>query len=107
MKLENKFDSVFRQKAREIKIKPSRDVWHGIDDELSRRKRTSVYSIIAIAASLLLLVGFFGLYVAQDGDYQNPNYHVQQLDEDNNASYDAALMEWVAFNRNSEARGEM
>lgn len=101
MKFENTFDNTFRQKAREIKVNPTDHVWAKIDSRLSQRKRTSVYSIVGIAASLLLLVGMFSLYATAPAVYENPNYQVIQASPADDAAFDTALMNWISFSRKS------
>jgi hypothetical protein len=98
---DQKFDRTFRQKSRDIKIKPSADVWQNIDQRLSRRKRFSVYSMIALAASVFLIAGFFGLFFLQNQEFENPNYHVQQVEDSGNQNFDVALMKWVDISNRS------
>ena len=106
MKTENKlFDSAFRKKSHEIKIKPSANVWQNIDSELSQNKRFSLYSIIAIAASILIIVGFVGLFTLQNSEYSNADYHVQQVELSNNQAFDVALMKWVRTGVRSQESG--
>jgi len=98
MSSSNKFDSAFRKRAREIKIKPSPGVWDQIDQNISgRRKRTSLYTIIGIAASLLLLVGFFGLFQLEktQNEVVATNYTVDEIVDANTSAYSNALMKWV------------
>lgn len=94
------FDSAFREAGENLRIKPGSESWNTIDRALSRRKRRSVYSIISIAATVLLLAGFFGFQFLNNSTYENPNYRVEQLNFNEN-TYDMALKDWIMFNRNS------
>ena len=105
MNTENKFDSQFRKRARELKIKPSNRVWAGIDAELSNNKRTSIYSIIGIAASILLLVGFVGIYSIRTNSAMASEYHVVPLEQVADQSYNKALMTWITYNGNIKSDG--
>ncbi len=99
METGNNIDHVFRSKSKEIKIKPSEEVWTKIDSNLSKRNRYSFYAIFSVAASAVLLVGIIALYSLRTSPYENNNYQVQLIQEVDNQAYEIALKDWIDFNR--------
>ncbi len=95
MKTNNKFDSAFRKRARDIKIDPSDNVWNSIEHELTARKRSLNMYILSVAAGLILLIGFYGLMTLQQSKTDISEYHVHIFDNEADKSYEHALLKWV------------
>jgi hypothetical protein len=53
---DKEFDDLFRSKLDNFEVEPSAQVWQNIDTELSGRKRKSIFPMLGIAASVLILL---------------------------------------------------
>ncbi len=95
--MKNTFDSHFREKAKEIKIKPSQHVWENINTEISKPKQYSISSFISIAAAIILLIGAASiLWLQSHRQEYRAEYRVEQLDVDVEQTYHTALMNWIS-----------
>jgi len=53
---DNEFDDLFRSKLDNFEAEPPAQAWQNIDAELSGRKRKSIFPMLSIAASVLILL---------------------------------------------------
>jgi len=67
MKMQDKeLDELFRSNLDDFEIKPSSDVWAGIDAELEKGRRKKAYvSLLSIAASIIILFTVGVLFIPQ------------------------------------------
>ena len=64
---DKEFDDLFRSKLDNFELEPSAQVWQNIDNELSGRKRRSIFPILSIAASVLILLTAGILFIPKKG----------------------------------------
>ena len=64
---DKEFDDLFRSKLGKIEVQPSAEVWQNIDAELSGRKRKSIFPMLSIAASVLVLLTAGILFISKKG----------------------------------------
>ena len=53
---DKEFDDLFRSKLDNFEVEPGAQVWQNIDTELNGRKRKSIFPVLSIAASVLILL---------------------------------------------------
>lgn len=53
---DKEFDDLFRTKLDNLEMEPSAQVWANIDTELSGKKRKSIFPVLSIAASVIILI---------------------------------------------------
>lgn len=64
---DKEFDDLFRSKLDNFEVEPSAQVWQNIDAELGGRKRKSIFPILSIAASVLILLTAGILFIPKKG----------------------------------------
>lgn len=64
---DKEFDDLFRSKLGDFEVQPSAEVWQNIDVELRGKKKKSIYSILSIAASMLILLTAGILFIPKKG----------------------------------------
>lgn len=64
---DKEFDDLFRSKLDNFEVEPSAQVWQNIDTELNGRKRRSIFPILSIAASVLILLTAGILFIPKKG----------------------------------------
>ena len=64
---DKEFDDLFRSKLEDFEVQPSAEVWQNIDAELSGKRKKSIYSILSIAASMLILLTAGILFIPKKG----------------------------------------
>lgn len=94
----HRFDSEFRRRAREIKTKPSAEVWSRLENNRAPAKRISIFHLASIAAGLLILVGAITMFAPTDTEFNNPNYQLSEVSTEELTDYNEALMEWIDSN---------
>ena len=53
---DKEFDDLFRAKLDDLEMEPSTQVWANIDTELNGKKRKSIFPVLSIAASVIILI---------------------------------------------------
>lgn len=53
---DKEFDDLFRVKLGDLEMEPSAQVWENIDTELNGKKRKSIFPVMSIAASVIILI---------------------------------------------------
>jgi hypothetical protein len=61
------FDDLFRSKLDNFEVEPSAQVWQNIDAELGGAKRRSIFPVLSIAASVLILLVAGILFIPKMG----------------------------------------
>jgi len=64
---DKEFDDLFRSKLDNFEVEPSAQVWQNIDAELNGRKKKSIFPILSIAASVLILLVAGILFIPKKG----------------------------------------
>ena len=64
---DKEFDDLFRSKLGDFEVQPSAEVWQNIDAELSGKKKKSIFPILSIAASVLILLIAGVLFIPKKG----------------------------------------
>ena len=64
---DKEFDDLFRSKFEDFEVQPSAEVWQNIDAELSGKKKKSIFSMLSIAASVLIALTAGVLFIPKQG----------------------------------------
>lgn len=64
---DKEFDDLFRSKLGDFEVQPSAEVWQNIDAELNDKKKKSIFPILSIAASVLILLTAGILFIPKKG----------------------------------------
>jgi hypothetical protein len=64
---DKEFDDLFRSKLADFEVQPSAGVWQNIDTELRGKKKKSIFPMLSIAASVLILLVAGILFIAKKG----------------------------------------
>ena len=64
---DKEFDDLFRSKLGDFEVQPSAEVWQNIDAELAGKKKKSVFTLLSIAASVLILLTAGILFIPKKG----------------------------------------
>ncbi len=64
---DKEFDDLFRSKLGDFEVQPSAEVWQNIDAELNGKKKKSIFPILSIAASVLILLAAGILFIPKKG----------------------------------------
>lgn len=64
---DKEFDDLFRSKLGDFEMQPSAEVWQNIDAELNGKKKKSIFPMLSIAASVLILFTAGILFIPKKG----------------------------------------
>jgi hypothetical protein len=64
---DKEFDDLFRSKLGDFEAQPSAQVWQNIDAELAGKRKKSIFPILSIAASVLILLTAGILFIPKKG----------------------------------------
>jgi len=64
---DKEFDDLFRSKLENFETEPSAQVWQNVDAELDGKKKKSIFPMLGIAASVLILLTAGILFIAKKG----------------------------------------
>ena len=68
---DKEFDDLFRSKLGDFEVQPSAEVWQNVDTELSGKKKKSIFPVLSIAASVLILLVAGILFIPKKGVVKN------------------------------------
>ena len=72
---DKEFDELFHSKLENFELKPSANVWNGIDDQLDTSKRRRILlTLLSVAASIIVLVAAGVLFIPKTGNVTDKNY---------------------------------
>lgn len=64
---DKEFDDLFRSKLGDFEVQPSAEVWQNIDAELAGKKKKSIFPMLSIAASVIILLTAAILFIPKKG----------------------------------------
>jgi hypothetical protein len=64
---DKEFDDLFRSKLEDFDVQPSAEVWQSIDGELAGKRKKSIFPMLSIAASVLVLLVAGILFIPKKG----------------------------------------
>src|SRR3569832_2565389 len=64
---DKEFDDLFHSKLGNFEVQPSAEVWQNIDAELNGKKKNSIFPMLSIAASVLILLVAGILFIPKKG----------------------------------------
>src|SRR5436305_14821071 len=64
---DKQFDDLFRSKLGDFEVQPQAGVWQNIDAELGGKRKKSIFQILSIAASVLILLTAGILFIPKKG----------------------------------------
>lgn len=64
---DKEFDDLFNSRLGNFEVQPSAELWHNIDVELNSKKKKSIFTVLSVAASVLILLTAGILFIPKKG----------------------------------------